>query len=86
MANVLPQSSIHNNNVVKDRDTEIKCKVKPSIVGFNEIRPMFEMSSGIMAKMEKNGGCSQKNGKVCRKAKENIHLITCPPITLFKFF
>jgi hypothetical protein len=56
-------------------------------VGFNEIRPMFEVFSGIIAKMEKQnegggGGVHQKNGKVWRKAKENIHLITCPPITL----
>ncbi len=49
MAKVLRQSFVHNNNVVKDRDTEFKCKVKPSIVGFNEIRPMFEMSSGIIS-------------------------------------
>jgi hypothetical protein len=86
MAKVLGQSSIHNNNVVKDKDTETKCKVKPSIVGFNEIRPMFEMSSGIMAKMEKNWGVFTKKWKGLLKNKRKYTLDNMPSNYTFNFF
>jgi hypothetical protein len=78
MAKLLWQSSIHNNNVVNDRDMEIKCKVKPSIVGFNEIRPMFEVSSGIMAIMEKKWMVFTKKQKGLSKSKRKYTLDNMP--------
>ncbi len=78
MAKLLWQSSIHNNNVVKDRDMEIKCKVKPSIMGFNEIRPMFEVSSGIMAIMEKKWMVFTKKQKGLLKSKRKYTLDNMP--------
>jgi hypothetical protein len=52
-------------------------------VGFNEIRPMFEVSSGIMAKMG-GGGVFTKKWKGLSKSKRKYTLDNMPSNYTFK--